>query len=172
MRGRPFQVEWREEDTAEALKVAYQKERDPEIRTRLQGLWLLRRGWCLDGVADAVGVHYRSVQRWVTWYREGGVPEVRRHKMGGRGPQPFLNQEGERQLSDAVASGRFRTAKEIRAWIRQQHGAHYTLGGVYSLLKRLKCAPKRPRPVHAKADREQQEGWKRGASRRPWPGRE
>lgn len=168
MRGRPFEVEWREEDTPEALKAAYQKERDPEIRTRLQGLWLLSRGWCLGTVAEAVGAHYRSVQRWVTWYREGGLPEVRRHKMGGRGPQPLLSPEAERQIADAVASGQFRTGWEIRAWIGQQFGASYTLGGVYSLLKRLKCAPKVPRPVHAKADREAQAAWKGGAFRRPW----
>ena len=35
MRGRPFEVAWREADTPEALKAAYQKERDPEVRTRL-----------------------------------------------------------------------------------------------------------------------------------------
>src|ERR671919_691061 len=150
MRGRPFEVAWREPDTAEALKGAYQREHDPEVRTRLHGLWLLRCGWRLGRVAEVMGTHYRSVQRWVAWYREGGLPEVRRHQMGGRGPQPWLRPEAEIQVSDAVATGR--TAWEIRDWIAQQYGASYPLGGVNSLLKRLKCAPKVPRPVHAKAD--------------------
>jgi hypothetical protein len=65
MRGRPFEVGWYEEDTPEALKAAYQKERDPEVRTRLQDLGLLRCGWRLGILAEAVGIHYRSVQRWV-----------------------------------------------------------------------------------------------------------
>ena len=39
MRGRAFEVTWREEDTSEALKAAYQGERDIELRTRLHGLW-------------------------------------------------------------------------------------------------------------------------------------
>jgi transposase len=172
MRGRPFEVAWREADTPEALKAAYQRERDPEVRTRLHGLWLLRLGWRLDMVAEAVGTHYRSVQRWVAWYREGGLPEVRRHKMGGRGPQPFLSPEAASQVSDAVATGQFRTAWEIRDWIAQQYGASYTLGGVYSLLKRLKCSPKVSRPVHTKADRQLQAAWKKGVSSRPWPKRE
>jgi transposase len=172
MRGRPFEVAWGEEDTPEALKAAYQKERDSEVRTRLHGLWLLRCGWRLGVVAAVVGTHYRSVQRWVAWYREGGLPEVRRHKMGGRGPQPWLSPEAEIQVSDAVATGRFRTAWEIRDWIAQQYGASYTVGGVYSLLKRLKCGPKVPRPVHAKAAPELQAAWKKGASSRPWPERE
>ncbi len=39
MRGRPFEVTWREEDATEALKAAYRRERDIELRTRLHGLW-------------------------------------------------------------------------------------------------------------------------------------
>jgi transposase len=149
MRGRPFEVAWREEDTPEALKGAYQRERDPEVRTRLHSLWLLRCGWSLGMAAEIMGTHYRSVQRWVAWYRKGGLPEVMGHKMGGRGRPPLLRPEEEIQVSDAVATGRFRTAWEIRDWIAYQYGASYTLGGVYSLLRRLKCAPKAPHPVHA-----------------------
>ena len=59
MRGRRFLVTWCEGDTAEALKAAYQGERDLELRTRLHGLWLLRCGWrllwvCACARADTV----------------------------------------------------------------------------------------------------------------------
>lgn len=57
MWGRKFEVAWQEEDTAEALKTAYQKERDPEHRRWLHGLWLLRSGWRLESVSEALGVH-------------------------------------------------------------------------------------------------------------------
>jgi transposase len=87
--------------------------------------------------------------------------------MGGQGPHPFLSAEAEIQVSEIVATGQFRTAWEIRDWIAQQYGASYTLGGVYSLLKRLQCAPKVPHPVHAKADLELQAAWKKGVSSRP-----
>jgi hypothetical protein len=63
MRGRPFEVAWQEGDNPEALKAAYQKERDSQVRTRLRGLWLLRCGRRLGVVAEAVGTHYRSLQR-------------------------------------------------------------------------------------------------------------
>jgi len=162
MRGRSFEVTWRESDTPEALKSAYQRERDPEVRTRLQGLWLLRCGWQLGRVAEATGTHYRSVQRWVAWYRQGGLPEVMRHKMGGPGRQPLLRLEEETQVSDAVATGRFRAGWEVRDWIAQQYGASYTLGGVYNLLKRLKCSPKVRRLVRAKTTRQVPATWKKG----------
>ena len=41
MTGRPFRVDWRAEDTPDALKTAYLSEHDGRLRTRLHGLWLL-----------------------------------------------------------------------------------------------------------------------------------
>ena len=167
MRGRPFEVSWGQEDTTEALKAAYQGERDPELRTRLHGLWLLRSGWRLPSVAAAVGVHYRTVQTWVGWYRKGGVAEVVSHKMGGKGQEPYLSDEAEEHVAREVATGRFRTAGEIRDWIAEQYGVTYKMGGIYSLMYRLRCRPKVPRPVHVKADQEQQASWKKGGSTKP-----
>ena len=167
MRGRRFEVAWREQDTGEALKAAYQGERDIQLRTRLHGLWLLRSGWGLSSVAAAVGVHYRTVQRWVGWYREGGVPKVLSHKMGGKGQEPYLTDEAQQQVAEEVSTGRFRTAGEIRDWIAEQYGVTYKIGGIYSLMHRLRCAPKVPRPIHAKANPEQQASWKKGGSNKP-----
>ena len=168
MRGRPFEVTWHQEDTTGALKAAYQRERDSEPRTRLHGLWLLRSGWRLPSVAAAVGVHYRTVQTWVGWYREGGVAAVVSHRKGGKGQEPYLTDEAEEQVASEVATGRFRTAGEIRDWIAEQYGVTYKMGGIYSLMHRLRCSPKVPRPVHAKADQEQQASWKKGGFTRPW----
>jgi transposase len=167
MRGRRFEVAWREEDATEALKAAYRRERDIELRTRLHGLWLLRSGRRLSSVAAAVGVHYRTVQTWVGWYRKGGVAEVVSHRMGGKGQEPFLTDEAEEQVSEEVATGRFRTAGEIRDWIVEEYGVTYKMGGIYSLMHRLQCRPKVPRPMHAKADQEQQAAWKKGGSTKP-----
>ena len=167
MRGRVFEVTWREEDTREALKAAYRRERDIELRTRLHGLWLLRSGRRLSSVAATVGVHYRTVQTWVCWYREGGVPTVLLHKMGGKGQEPFLTDEAREQVAQEVGSGRFRTAGEIRDWIAEQYGVTYKTGSIYSLMHRLRCSPKVPRPMHAKADQEQQASWKKGGSKKP-----
>ncbi len=167
MRGRRFEVTWRQEDTTEALKGAYRRERDIELRTRLHGLWLLRTGGRLSSVAATVGVHYRTVQTWVAWYREGGLPNVLSHKMGGKGQEPYLTDEAQNQVAEEVGTGRFRTAGEIRDWIAEQYGVTYKTSSIYSLMSRLKCAPKVPRPMHAKADQEQQASWKKGGSNKP-----
>jgi transposase len=86
--------------------------------------------------------------------------------MGGTGQEPFLTDEAEEQVAEEVATGRFRTAGEIRDWIAEQYGITYKTSSIYSLMSRLKCGPKVPRPMHAKADQEQQASWKKGGSSR------
>ena len=66
-----------------------------------------------------------------------------------------------------VATGPFRTAAEIRAWVQERWGVSYTEGGMYALLRRLRCAPKVPRPIHEQADHLAQARWKKGGSETP-----
>jgi transposase len=162
--GKPFVMVWAEGDSEEALKARYLSEGHPRRRQWLHGLWLLRRGWPVEAVADAVGAGRRTVERWVDWYRhEGGVDGVLAHRQGGHGQPPRLTADQQDRLGDAIATGRFRTAAEIRAWIADTFGVRYRPGGVSSLVGRLRCHPKVPRPLHEQADPAAQEAWKRGA---------
>jgi transposase len=103
MRGRSLQIAWQAADTEEALKAAYRAEADGPVRNRLHGLWLLRSGWSLRLVAELLGTHYRSVQRWGAWYRQGGLPAVRTHRMGGVGQPSFLTAEAQAEVAAVVA---------------------------------------------------------------------
>ena len=64
------------------------------------------------------------------------------HKKGGKGQEPFLTDEAQEQVAQEVGTGRFRTAGEIREWIAKQYGVTYKIGGIYSLMHRLRCRPK------------------------------
>jgi putative transposase len=162
-----LRVVWETADTAEALRRAYRAESDGAVRMRLHGLWLLRSGGSVGAVAATVGVHYRTVQRWVRWYEAGGLAAVRAHRQGGAGPHPRLTAAQQEQVAAAVATGRFRAAAEIRQWVAETFGVPYTEGGMSTLLARLTCAPKVPRPLHAKADLENQARFKKGGLRQP-----
>src|SRR5213595_3355508 len=167
-RGRKLVIEWAAEDDAAGLQARYRRERQADVRPRLHGLWLLRTGRSARETAGVLGVHERTVQRWIGWYRAGGVAAASGRHAGGQGAPARLSAEQRAELADEVASGRFRTAAEIRAWVAERWGVAYTAGGMYALLGRLRCAPKVPRPVHEKADRLAQARWKKGGSRRPW----
>lgn len=166
-RGRKLRVAWAAEDDAVSLRARYRRERRTDVRPRLQGLWLVRTGRTTREVAEVDGVEERTVQRWLAWYRAGGLAAVEGHHAGGRGAPSFLTVEQRAALADEVATGRFRTAVEIRQWVQERWGVSYTEGGMYALLGRLRCAPKVPRPVHEKADHLAQARWKKGGSRQP-----
>ena len=161
--GRPLVIAWQEEDSASARKARYQAEPVGEVRTRLPALWLLREGQSVKDTAAALGVHYRTVQRWLTDYRAGGVAAVTARRSGGHGQPSRLTPEQEAAVRAQAATGAFRTAAEARRWIADRYGVTYGAGGIYSVLARLRLHPKVPRPVNPKADRAAQDAWKKGA---------
>jgi transposase len=165
-RGRPLAVAWAAEDDAASLQARYRRERRADVRSRLHGLWLVRAGRSAREAAGVLGVHERTVTRWLEWYRAGGLAAVEGRHAGGQGAPSFLTAGQRAELADEVAMGRFRTAAEIRAWVAERWGVAYTEGGMYALLGRLRCRPKVPRPIHEKADHRAQARWKGGASRR------
>ena len=168
MPGKAFVMAWAEADTDGALKARYRAEAAGKRRMRLHGLWLLRQGQHVDAVAAAVGVHRRTVERWIDWYRhEGGLDGVLAHRQGGVGQPSRLTADEREQVATEVATGRFRTAAEVGAWLTATYGVTYRPGGVQDLLGRLRCHPKVPRPLHEKADLATQDAWKGGASGRP-----
>jgi transposase len=161
-RGRPLVIEWQE--SAEELKAAYRHEKDSYRRTRLQALWQLRSGKQLAEVQELVGVGYRTLQRWVQWYRRGGLREVLRRTPGqgaGGGHSPLSAQQ-QQAVKRQADLGAFRTAQEASRWIEQQWGVQYRYAGIYRLMHRLDLRLKVPRPRSEKASAQAQEAWKKG----------
>jgi transposase len=164
--GRRVGVDWAE--SADELHRQYAAARDIPRRQRLQALWLVRTG---AGVAEAsriAGVGPRSLERWLGWYRAGGLAAVLRRVPGhgARGAPSRLSPEHRAQLLSKAREGAFRTYDEARAWVAAQCGVAYSYQGMYSVLARLAAHPKVPRPMAAKADPAAQAAWKGGASRR------
>ena len=167
MCARRLHIEWQED--ADTLFRLYKEEEEPELRVRWHALWLLRRGYTVAEVEKVLGVHERSVRRWIKWYRVGGVAEVRRHRRGGRqGRTPKLTPEQQEQLKARAAEGHFRTIEDAVEWVRETFKVEYTYWGMRSLFVRLKIKRKVPRPVAVKADAEAQAAWKKGALWQPY----
>jgi transposase len=165
--GRPLRIDWDASDDEGSLKERYRTEQDPQLRPRLHALWLLRTGRSARETAAVIGVHERSVQRWIRWYREGGMGAVCAHHLGGVGQPARLTRAQQAKVVDQAASGAFRTAAEAAAWIRGEFGVSYRASGIYALLHRLRCRPKVPRPIHVQASAETQAAWKRGGLHAP-----
>jgi transposase len=124
---------------------------------------LLRHGYRLTEVAQIIGLSYRTVQRWVDWYRQGGVAEVRQHRLGGHGCTPRrLSPAQEAALRAQAAAGQIRTVWEGVHWAEGE-GVSYTYWGMRWVFARLQLHKKVPRPCNPKASPARQRAWKKGA---------
>ena len=115
-------------------------------------------------VADSLGVHYRTVQRWVGWYRQGGLSEALAHRHGARGgPVARLSQEQEAELLNKAQRGELGGIRDGVGWAKEEHKVHYSYWGMRQVYERLRLKKKVPRPKSPKASHEAQAAWKRGA---------
>jgi transposase len=158
---------WRTEDTAEALHDRYRRESNPLVKTRLHALWLLRQGRTLQETVTLVGVAYRSLQRWLDWYRLDGLATVCAHTGRSPGRERWLSPEQEDALCAHLTEGGTLSAADARAYLSETHGVTYTPGSIYTVLARLRCRPKVPRPHNPQSTDAQQAAWKKGGSAVP-----
>jgi transposase len=142
MSGRGLNIPWQEKEGE--LFQLYRQEQDRHRRARLQALWLLRQGYSLDQVRQWVGFSYRTLQRWIAWYRQGGLAAVleKTPGHGAPGKRPWLNPTQKDTLLAQARQGDFRTIQDAVFWVETQWGVRYSSKGMYSLFYR----PKRPIP--------------------------
>ncbi len=155
-------VDWHQ--SADELHERYRAERNLEVRKRLGALWLVRQGESVSSAALSMGVGRRTLTRWLTCYRKGGLEEVlsRVPGHGALGNECRLSERQQQELVERAGRGEFRTYEKARRWVEKEWGVEYRYKGMYALLARLGVRPKVPRPAAEKADPEAQGAWKRG----------
>lgn len=159
--GRTLQIDWDEE--ASVFKQGYREETHIQRRDRLFVLWHLRSGKPIKEVSQLTGINYRVIQRWIAWYRCGGLSEVL-HRVTGhmsQGKQPYLTVMQQKALVARVALGDFRTVWDVMEWVKGRWRIIYSYEGMRSMLKRHKLGLKVPRPQSEKADLQVQDSWRK-----------
>jgi transposase len=161
-RGRPLHIPWQE--SVEELYELYRREKNSHRRTRLQALWQLRQGKSLTEVHRWIGVSYRTLQRWVTHYRCGGLAEVLARLPGAhaQGAPARLCPLQQRALQAKADTGAFFTIHDAVDWVKARWGIDYSYKGMHYLLRRRKLKKKVPRRQAEKANLAAQEAWKKG----------
>lgn len=146
---RPLVIKWETEDTEQKLYKLFKSAKSVEKRKRLQAFWMLRQGKTLNNVSEVTGVGYRTLQRWIAWYRKGGLDSVITRVRGynSKGSPCKLTKEQQNLLVAESKKGAFNTANDIRRWVKKEFAVEYTYRGIYPLLRRLNIKSKSKNPA-------------------------
>ncbi len=150
-----------------ALRRQAQKDREPRVVLRIQGIVMSLEGHTTGAIADYLKVHRSTVPLWIDhWnrYGEQGLWE------GQRPGRPGGLQPKERQrLCDILDSGPVAYGLETGIWssplvsqiIREEFGQQYHPGHVRKMLKQLGYSVQRPTTRLVQAERTQERKWVR-----------
>lgn len=102
-------------------------------------------------IAGQLGVSRRQFFNWVDALKAGGVEELLKRGHGGGQPTQIQGVVL-KELVAGLQAGRWKRAREVQAWLEQQHATQLSVKGVYYWLGKLGAVLKVPRKTHAQKD--------------------
>ncbi len=165
--------------TAIELETRYKQCKDGEERERLHCVLLKLRGMSSKQIATIFMHKEDWVRRTVRNYNAHG-PDGLKDGRADNGAPRVLDDEGLAALGDCLGrppkDGGLWSGPKVAAWIRERTGGTCTDRTGWAYLKRAGYSLQQPRPSHPVANKEAQEGFKKGglqngfrASLRPIP---
>jgi transposase len=150
--------------SVEELERRYRQAQDPVARSQWQIVWLLAHGRPSEQVGETTGYSLTWVYTVARRYNANGEKGIGDGRHGNPGGPRILSEEQQTELDQALEGaapdgGRWTAAKGA-AWIAQRTGRAVGVQTGWRYLRRLEWRRYRPRPQHAKADREAQAAFK------------
>jgi transposase len=156
---------------SEELENRYREARDPVARSHHQIIWLISEGKSTTEVMEVTGYSRGWIQQLARRYNADG-PEAlgdRRHHNPGATDRALLDEDLQEELAQALMlppqDGGMWNSRKVGEWIEEKTGKAITSKKQrgWEYLKKLGHSPKVPRPHHHKADKREQEAFKKGS---------
>lgn len=149
----------------ERLMALEKRHRYTHLFHRVRMLRLLKSGECssLGEAAESLGYSWRQCQRWFATYRREGLDELLVSRVDERGSCELVTDEAFSEMEEAMKRREIATVAQAHEFLCSR-GVHYSHPeSVGELLRRRKVKLKSGRPRHEKADREEQETFKKSS---------
>jgi transposase len=135
------------------LKQEIRSATDARDKERLQVvLWATSGQHSLEALAALAGRARSTIQIWLDDFTEGGLAQLLEREAPPGKPSPVADPKVQEQLQAGLKAGRWRTAGQVAAWLKQEHGIQRAAKSLYYWLGKVGGALRVPRPCHVKQD--------------------
>ncbi len=154
-------------ETESELKRLLSQETDGRIKEKLQALYWLKtkKLYTIIQIADLLGCHRVTVQRWIGEYRQHGIEAILKRKKSPGRPRlvpPEIVNKLEIELTEPEG---FFSYGEVQQWLQVFYDLKVKYRTVHQLVRyRLKSKLKVPRPVNIKQNPEAFKEFKKNLS--------
>lgn len=95
----------------------------------------------LEDLARIVGRSRSTIQNWLSKFGAGGLPGLLERDTAPGKVSPLAQAKIQRQLRAGVKSGRFGTAAQVAAWLKDVHGIKLARKSIYYWLRKNDTKP-------------------------------
>jgi transposase len=138
---------------AEAAQIKEQIRDTTDLRDkeRLQVVfWATSGQHTLADLARLAGRARSTIQVWLDDFIEGGREQLLERAAPPGKPSPVAGAKVQAQLQAGLQAGRWRTAGQVAAWLKETHGIQRAAKSLYYWLGKVGGALRVPRPCHVK----------------------
>jgi transposase len=152
-------------ETVAKAERELEKIKDSKLSIQLKAI-IVSAEHPVENVARVLKVSARSIFRWITKFKEGGVEGLMDRPKGQM--RSKLTEEHKKQIEQWIVSGKNAqeemvhwTLKRLKKELAKELGIQIGTTPLWKHLKKMGLVLKKPRPVHAKADKSAQEAFKK-----------
>jgi len=131
------------------LKERLRTTTDLREKERLQVvLWSTQGRHTLEDLAQLANRARSTIQIWLDHFEAGGMARVLERESPPGQSSPIGQPQVQQELLAGLKSGRWRTAGQVAAWLKEAHGIERAVKSIYRWLGKANGALRVPRPAH------------------------
>lgn len=120
------------------IRQLHQTTRDDRVKERLRFALLAATGReTLEGLAERLGRSRSTIQNWLGKLEHGGLAALLDRDTPPGMVSPVASRAIQAQLKAGVKSGQWRSAAEIAAWLKREHGVERSRKSIYYWIHKL-----------------------------------
>lgn len=168
----PKGEEYLKEYPKDELMEMYRKEKEGKPKIRLLAAILRKEGKTLEEISDLIKYPLTTIKGWLHEMHRAGIERIHPIKQPGR---PRRLTEKELRDLDLTLSEpptkqnmpfKFWNTKLVIKLVKERYGVEYGPVQMWRILHKLGFTCKKPRPIHKKASKAQQEAFKKTSGKK------